>query len=75
MEPITILFNTSLATGVFPEVLKEGYIVPIHKGESKENAKNYRPITIQPAIAKLFEKLVLLKIGPFFNSIITTSQH
>ena len=33
-------------------------ISPIHKGESKTECSNYRPISVIPVVAKVFEKLV-----------------
>ncbi|XP_046678878.1 uncharacterized protein LOC124366375 [Homalodisca vitripennis] len=55
--PLTAMFNKSISTGTFLDVLKVGYVIPIHKSGHQENVANYRPIVIQPALAKLFEKL------------------
>lgn len=42
------LFNRSLSLGVFPYVLKNSFIVPIHKSGSVEDVTNCRPIAVQP---------------------------
>ena len=57
-ESLTVIFNKSIETGIFPDDLKVSCISPIHKGESKTECRNYRPISVIPVVAKVFEKLV-----------------
>ena len=57
ITPLMIIFNNSLLTGTFPENWKRGNIVPVHKKESKNLAKNYRPISLLPICGKIFENL------------------
>ena len=38
--------NISLYSGLFPDALKIAKIIPIHKGGSKHDPSNYRPISI-----------------------------
>ena len=57
-ESLTVIFNKSIETGIFPDDLKVSCISPIHKGESKTECSNYRPISVIPVVAKVFEKLV-----------------
>ena len=52
------MINISLHTGVFPDVLKEARIIPIHKGGPSEDPSNYRPISILPIVSKVIEKHV-----------------
>ncbi|XP_046681454.1 uncharacterized protein LOC124368224 [Homalodisca vitripennis] len=73
--PIHKLFGKSLQSGVFPEALKQSYIVPIHKGGAIDNVCNYRPIAIQPTLAKIFEKLVLKKVDRILTKGIVSQQH
>ena len=57
-ESLTVIFNKSIETGIFPDDLKVSCISPIHKGESKTECSNYRPTSVIPVVAKVFEKLV-----------------
>ena len=53
---ITALINKSIETATFPDQLKMAKLYPIHKGGSKSDPANYRPISILPTISKFFEK-------------------
>ena len=52
------IINLSLETGVFPDALKRAKVIPLHKGGSKLDIENYRPISILPLFSKIFEKIV-----------------
>ena len=58
--PLSLLWNTSLQSGVVPEKLKRAIITPIYKGggTSKSQAVNYRPIALTSHLVKLFEKVL-----------------
>lgn len=72
---LSIFFNECMNFGTFPNLLKTSFIVPIHKSGSKTDVKNYRPITIQPTLAKVWESLVLDKIKFQLKSVFSTQQH
>ena len=40
------MINISLHFGIFPNVLKEARVFPIHKGGPSKDLPNYRPISI-----------------------------
>ena len=54
---LTENFNEMLATGEFPDKLKLADVSPIYKNGDKTNKSNYRPVSILPAISKIYEKL------------------
>ena len=56
--PLTIIFNKALAISVYPDIWKRGNVVPVHKKESKNLVKNYRPISLLPIFGKIFEKTI-----------------
>lgn len=55
--------------------MKRAFITPIHKGGSKHDIEQYRPISILSALSKLFEKLIHNEIYPFLHGIIIPEQH
>ena len=69
-------FDNILSTGIFPDIWKTANVVPIHKKEGKQFIKNYRPISLLPVIAKLFEKVLFKHLYNFFefNHLITKKQ-
>ena len=56
--PLMIIFNKALTTSVYPDIWKRGNVVPVHKKESKNLVKNYRPISLLPIFGKIFEKII-----------------
>lgn len=61
------LFNQSLATGVFPSEWKVAKVFPLHKGKSKDDPNNYRPISVLSTITKVFEKIVYQQLLDYLN--------
>ena len=57
-RPLAYLFNFSLQSGIFPDSWKTSRVAPIYKEGSKEERSNYRPISVLPVLARLFENLV-----------------
>ena len=70
------LFNESIDTGIFPEKLKTGRVIPLHKGGASNNISNFRPITILSVYSKIFEKLVHKRLVSFIsqNNLIKLNQ-
>ncbi len=48
-----------LTTGIFPDKLKIAKIIPPHKKDEETLFTNYRPISLLPALSKIFERLSL----------------
>ena len=71
------IFNNCITNGSFPECLKTGHIVPIHKKGDKTNKINYRPIIILHPFAKCFEKKIYTRLVCFFdkNNILCSEQY
>ncbi|KAG5675215.1 hypothetical protein PVAND_005139 [Polypedilum vanderplanki] len=53
---IAILVNRIIDEGVYPQILKIARIKPLFKGGDPTLVKNYRPISILPALNKIVEK-------------------
>lgn len=73
--PLTDMFNSSLLSGFFPDLWKESYIIPLHKGGSRFDVANYRGIAILSAIPKLFEKLITCRLVHSIGGIFSEHQH
>ena len=61
-EPLCLIFEDCLRTGMYPCLWKKTNIVPIHKKESRVFKTNYRPISLLPVFGKLVEKIMLESI-------------
>ena len=68
IKPLTIIFNSSLKSGVFPSAWKKANIIPIHKKGDKMNIKNYRLISLLPICGKLFEKVIFNSLYKYYES-------
>ena len=65
--PLTELFNSSLQNGEVPSEWKQSHITPVHKGGSPDDPGNFRPISVVPIIAKIFEKIVSDQLSTYFE--------
>ena len=65
LPSLTALINSSLSSGLFPQVFKSAVIFPVLKRPSLDpnELKNFRPISNLPFISKIIEKLVLVQIS------------
>ena len=54
---LALFFNTSIETSTFPESWKIARVTPTFKDGDRADKLNYRPISVLPVIARLFEKL------------------
>ena len=50
----------------FPDDLKMAKVIPDFKGGDRDDLGNYRPISVLPAFARIFEKLTYDQIYAYF---------
>lgn len=76
-EPIAYIVNHCLQRGIFPDSLKEAKVIPVFKKGSKEELSNYRPISLLPAISKIFEKIIYKRLYSYIKKfhILTNTQY
>ena len=67
-RPLTYLINKSFTTGIVPSQLKIAKVIPIYKNSETNQLKNYRPVSLLPAISKVFEKIMYNKVMGFLDS-------
>ena len=76
-RPLCLLLRKSIEEGVFPENQKLAHIIPIHKGKSRAEPANYRPVSLTNVLAKLAEKVVKKRVTEFLesNNLLNKNQH
>ena len=68
-KPLTTLVNLSLSSSTFPDCLKQAQVAPIHKKNSVLEKGNYRPVSVLPAISKIFENAIQIQLVEHFDKI------
>ena len=61
------IFNKCYDHGTFPSILKYAKVIPLYKTGPKDLVNNYRPISLLSPIAKIFEKLLYVRLDKFFS--------
>jgi len=55
---LAFLFNQSISSGIVPTEWKLARVTPIFKKGKRQVVNNYRPISIIPALAKVYERII-----------------
>ena len=71
-----MFFNRSINTGIFPHDRKCSKVIPLFKKGERRHLNNYRPISIIPVVAKVFERVIYNQVYAFLvdNNLLTSSQ-
>ena len=75
--PLHIFWRKSLDEGVIPSELLLAIICPIHKGGSRAEPKQFRPVALTSHIIKVFERVVRHSLVEYLegNGYMTPGQH
>ena len=75
-KPLTLIFNSSLWKGIFPDVWKLARVTPIFKSGSESEANNYRPISVISVFSRILERIVHDQVSEYLkvNKVLTMSQ-
>ena len=75
-KPLESIFRASLNDECFLSEWKKANVVPIHKKDDKQILKNYRPVSLLPICAKIFERIIYSRIFEYLieNNLITENQ-
>ena len=70
LPSLTDLFNSSLASGIFPQCFRSSLVTPILKKRclGHNDLNNYWPVSNLCFFAKILEKLVLSQVSSYLNS-------
>ena len=76
-NPIALLINQSLITGIFPSKFKVAKVLPLLKKPNNYNTGNFRPISLLNTISKILEKCVFNQVYDYFelNKLFYISQY
>ena len=64
---LSLMINQSLLTGIFPTKLKIAKVITLFKKDDPTIFSNYRPISLLPAVSKVFEKAVFAQVYSFLQ--------
>ncbi|GJQ87704.1 hypothetical protein Trydic_g14166 [Trypoxylus dichotomus] len=68
LAQITYIFNAAFKLQHFPSPWKTAIVIPVPKpGKEPRLATSYRPISLLPAISKIFEKILLRYVDKYTN--------
>ena len=70
LPSLTAFINSSLSSGVFPEVFKTALFTPLLKKKylGQNELKNYHPVSNLSFVSKIIEKLVLSQLSDHLSS-------
>ena len=58
VDKVNNIIKCSLKEDKIPQDWKKAIIIPIHKGDRKDDPTNYRPVSLTCSIAKICEKII-----------------
>ena len=67
--PLTHIINTCITSSTFPRIWKTARLTPINKTDHPQNETDYRPVSILPALSKVFERLVLKQLISYIEEL------
>ena len=66
-DSLCLIFNHSINSGVFPDEWKCSKVIPLFKQGKRHDPNNYRPISIIPVVAKVFERIIYDQVKAFID--------
>ena len=67
VEPLTLIINQSLTSGIYPDKFKISKITPLHKKDDRTVISNYGPISLLPTMSKIIERIMHSQLYAYFN--------
>ena len=57
-NPLSMLINISVESGIYPDKLKHAKVIPIFKSDDETDPSNYRPISLLSIFNRIYEKVM-----------------
>ena len=73
---LLVIYQQSLAHGIYPTSWKCAHIVPLYKGKgARTSAISYRPISLCSCLGKLLEKIVKKQLERYLKNVRPLSSY
>ena len=71
------IMQSSLDSGNIPGILKLAFVTPIHKGDSRSDPANFRPVSLSSHLIKTLERVVRKELVCYLenNQLMDINQH
>ena len=66
-SPLSVIFNLTIQQNFIPAEWKKAKVTPLHKSGTKEDPRNYRPISVLPVVSKVLERLIHKQLENSFD--------
>ena len=73
-ESLCTIFNQSIVSGIFPNEWKLSKVVPLFKQGNRSDLNNYRPISVIPVVAKVFDRIIYDQLYNPLTKLISRNQ-
>lgn len=57
-SPLSVTFNLTIQQNVIRAEWKKAKVTPLHKSGTKDDPRNYRPISVLPVVSKVPDRLI-----------------
>ena len=74
---LSSIMRSTMDSGNIPSILKTAYVTPIHKGESRSDPANFRPVSLTSHLVKTLERLIRKQLVSHLerNKLMDETQH
>ena len=67
---LTDCINSTICDCKFPDEMKVAELIPVYKNDDSNVKENYRPISVLPAVSKVYERVLKDQTSPCFHEIL-----
>ena len=73
----TVIVNTSIVTGKYPELWKHPLLAPVYRSGDYDEVGNYCPIALLSILSKIIEKVIAIQLMEHLesNNLLSSTQH